>query len=51
MIEETSGLSLAVSFTKYTLELLIMTDLMNLAFVVLAFGLGAGFIWACEKLK
>jgi hypothetical protein len=28
-----------------------MTDLMNLGFLLLTFGLGIGFVWACEKMR
>jgi len=28
-----------------------MTDLMNVAFIVVLFALAAGFVFACERLK
>jgi hypothetical protein len=28
-----------------------MTDLMNFGFLLLTFGLGIAFVWACERLK
>jgi hypothetical protein len=28
-----------------------MTDWMNFGFLLLTFGLGIGFVWACERMK
>jgi hypothetical protein len=28
-----------------------MTDLMNLGFLLITFGLGVAFVWACERMK
>jgi hypothetical protein len=43
-----NSLSLGISIASAQV---LMTDLMNLGFLLLTFGLAIGFVLACERLK